>query len=59
MAGDDATDEGKVQVVGKSRELRALSTELYEELRVRKLRAEQREVDVPGCALEPLGGFTA
>lgn len=42
MAGDDATDEGKVQVVGKSRELRALSTELYEELRVRKLRAEQR-----------------
>jgi len=41
MARDDATDEGMVQVVGKSRELRALSTKLYEELRVRKLRAQQ------------------
>jgi hypothetical protein len=31
MAEDDATDEGNFQVVCKSRELRALSTELYED----------------------------
>jgi len=41
MEGDDATDERKVQVVGRSRALRVLSTELFEERRVRELRAEQ------------------
>ena len=33
MAGDDATNEGKVQVVGRSREMRLRNTELYEEIR--------------------------
>jgi hypothetical protein len=33
MAGDDAIDEGKVQVVGKGRELRIPGTEMYEGLR--------------------------
>jgi len=49
MEGDDATDEAKVQVVGRSRELRIPSTEPKEEHRVRELPRNNLFLAVSAC----------